>query len=491
MKTLKAIILLCVIALVSTSCFKDNDDSPITTLDINDFVWKGMNSWYFWQTEVSNLSDSKDDNFSEYQAYLNQYSNPEELFNSLRFQYGTTDRFSWFIEDYIQQELEFQGVTKSHGMKYQPVQINNNGDIIIYVRYVADNSPASAAFIKRGDIINAINGTAINTSNYNNIISSIYDDTVTLSFVSENAGTLTPTESKTIMATVLSENPIYLKKIFNNINNKKVGYLVYNAFRSSYNDELNDAFSYFKNENIDELILDLRLNGGGSVATSAYLASMIYSDAGVDRFANLKFNNKHSAEDGFYNFENTLNVFNTNSEKIGEQTINRLTTLNRLYVLTSSSTASASEMVINGLKPYMNSIKLVGTTTYGKNVGSITLYDSPKSDYQNKASANPNHNYAMQPIVFQIFNKNGESDYTQGFSPDIEVKEYEYWNSILPFGDENEVVLKAALDNIKGLTGKVIPSKKQPEFAKKLDFTIPNQKFETEMYIEKDYFEKE
>ena len=51
---------------------------------------------------------------------------------------------------------------------------------------------------------------------------------------------------------------------------------------------------------------------------------------------------------------------------------------------------------------------------------------------------------------FQIFNKNGESDYTQGFAPDIEVKEYDYWNNILPFGDENEVVLKAALDDIRG-----------------------------------------
>jgi C-terminal processing protease CtpA/Prc len=147
-------------------------------------------------------------------------------------------------------------------------------------------------------------------------------------------------------------------------------------------------------------------------------------------------------------------------------------------------------MVINGLKPYMNSVMVVGTTTYGKNVGSITLYDSPKTDYQNKSSANPSHKYAMQPIVFQIFNKNGESNYTQGFTPDIEVKEYEYWNNILPFGDENEVVLKAALDNIKGLTTKISTSKKQNVFAKKIELKIPNKKFENEMYIEKDFFNK-
>ncbi|CAH8290190.1 C-terminal processing protease CtpA/Prc [Mariniflexile fucanivorans] len=490
MKNLKNLAIILFISCLATSCFEDENDNQISTTEINDFVWKGMNSWYNWQSEVPNLADSKDDNSSEYQAFLNQTDNPEDFFNSLRFQYGTTDRFSWFIEDYVEQLKEFQGISISHGIRYQSVQINSNGDIIIYVRYVADNSPASSVNIKRGDIINAINGTVLNTSNFNNVVNGLYEDTVTLSFASENDGILTFLEEKTITATVIFENPVYLKKIFNDVNGKKVGYLVYNGFRTSYNDELNAAFSYFKNENINELILDLRLNGGGSVATSAYLSSMIYADANVEEFANLKFNSKHTEENGSYHFTNTLNVYDSNDNKIGTETINRLNTINNLYVLTSNSTASASEMVINGLKPYMNSVKLVGTTTEGKNVGSITLYDSPKTDYQDPSSANSSHSYAMQPIVFQISNKNGESDYTQGFAPDIEVKEYEYWNNILAFGDENEVVLKAALDDIKGVTGKISSSKKQL-FAKKLELTDTSKKFEKEMYIENDYFGKE
>ncbi len=487
MKILKALILLIAISFLTTSCFKDDDDTPISANSINDFVWKGMNSWYNWQSEVPNLSDAKDDNQSEYAAFLNQTSNPEEFFNGLRFQYGVIDRFSWFIEDYIEQQQEFQGIYKSHGIKYQAVQINNNGDVIMYVRYVADNSPASAANIKRGDIINAINGTVLNTSNFNNAANDLYEDTVKLSFVTESGGILTFLEDKTITATVVSENPIYLKKIFNDVNGKKVGYLVYNGFRTSYNDELNAAFSYFKNEGIDELILDLRLNGGGSVATSAYLSSMIYANAGVEEFASLEFNSKHTEENGSYFFSNTLNVFDSNDNKTGTEAINRLNTLNRLYVLTSNSTASASEMVINGLKPYMNSVKIVGTTTYGKNVGSITLYDSPATDYQDQSSANPSHTYAMQPIVFQIFNKNGESDYAQGFVPDIEVKEYEYWNNILPFGDENEAVLKAALDDIRGVTAKGISQKKME--SKFIDLPVLSEnKFEKDMYIDHTFF---
>lgn len=488
MKNLKALILIFIVTISTVSCFKDHDDNtkPASFTDINDFIWKGMNSWYNWQSNVPDLSDTKDDNTSEYTTFLNQIKNPEDFFNSLRFDYGVTDRFSWFIDDYIVQLQEFQGISTSFGFKLQSVQINNSGDIIIYVRYVADNSPASNANIKRGDIINGIDGTTINTSNFDNVVSKLSNETITLSFVSESGGTLTPIEDKTITSTVISENPVYLKKVFDNINGKKVGYLVYNGFRTSYNDELNDAFSFFKSENIDELILDLRLNGGGSVGTSAYLSSMIYANAGEEEFASLEFNSKHTNSSGSYFFSNTLNVYDANDNKIGTQAINRLNTINNLYVLTSRNTASASEMVINGLRPYMNAVKTVGSTTYGKNVGSIMLFDSPGSDYQDRASANPSHLNAMQPIVFQIFNKNGESDYTSGFTPDIEVLEYEYWNNILPFGDENEVVLKAALDDIRGLSSKTSSIKKQSN-TKNLELTS-QKKFEQEMYIDSDFF---
>ncbi len=491
MKNIKALILILALSICTVSCFKDNNDdtTPLSNTEINDFIWKGMNSWYNWQPNVPDLSDTKDDNTSEYNAFLNQFNNPEDFFNSLRFNYGVTDRFSWFIDDYIIQQQEFQGISKSFGISFQGVQINNSGDVIAFIRYVADNSPASDANIKRGDIISGVNGTSLNSSNYNQLITNLYtSETITLSFSSENGGVLSPIEEKTITSTVIYENPVYLTKVFDNINGKKVGYLVYNGFRSSYNDELNDVFSFFKNENIDELILDLRLNGGGSVNTSAYLSSMIYANAGEEEFASLDFNSKHTNENGSYFFSNTLRVYDANNNELGTETINRLNTINNLYVLISGSTASASEMVINGLKPYMDEVKLVGSTTYGKNVGSITLYDSPNTDFQDRASANPNHLNAMQPIVFQIFNKNGESNYTSGFTPDIEVLEYEYWNNILPFGDENEVVLKAALDDIRGITSKKSNIKKQSK-AKSLRLTSP-KKFEQEMYIDSNFFNR-
>ncbi len=477
---------LTILTLLFTGCI--NDTLITSDNEINDFVWKGMNSWYNWQSDVEDLADSKDDNNASYTSFLNSYAGPEELFDNLLFNYPNTDRFSWFVEDYEVQAQQFQGISKSFGFRLQAVIINDNNDIIFYVRYVAPNSPVSNAGIKRGDIFNAIDGVILNESNYDDIVGKLSNETIALSFVSESGGTLTFIEDKTITKDELTENPVHFKNLFNDINGKKVGYLVYNGFRSSYNDELNEAFAFFKAENIDELVLDLRLNGGGSVLTSSYLASMIYATAGTDIFAELRFNSKHTDQNGTYKFDNSLNVYNVNGDKTGTEAINRLNGLSQLYVLVSSSTASASEMIINGLKAFIP-VKVIGTTTFGKNVGSITLYDSPSSDYTNESTASKSHLNAMQPIVFQIYNKLGQSDYTQGFNPDIEVKEYQFWNNILPFGDENEVVLKAALDDIRGVSAKSFPTSLYKNM-KELEVLPLEKRFDKEMYIDHDFFEK-
>jgi len=475
-----------VLGLTFASCDKNDDPAPISNgLDkpINDFVWKGMNSWYNWQTNVPNLENTKDDDKDAYNTYLNGFAEPEDFFYSLLFDKGNTDRFSWIVDDFVALNNSFQGITKSFGIRLQAVQINSAGDIILYVRYVAPGSPADLAGIKRGDIINALDGVIMTATNYSAVSAKLSNETVTFSIVTEN-GTLIA--DKTITAVVISEDPVYFKKVFNDINGKKVGYLVYNSFRSSYNDELNTAFAYFKNEGIQELILDLRLNGGGSVLTSAYLASMVNAGAATETFAKLTFNAKHTNQNSSYTFQNKLNVYDVNGTKTGEENINRLTTINQLYVLTSGSTASASEMIINGLKPFMP-VKVIGTTTYGKNVGSITLYDSPSSDYTSESSANSAHLYAMQPIVFQIYNKLDQSDYTLGFVPNIEVKEYQFWNNILPFGDENEVVLKAALDDIRGVSAKQTKSLKYSEI-KEIEVSKLEKRFDKEMYITDEFF---
>ncbi|MCK5677728.1 MAG: carboxyl-terminal protease, partial [Flavobacteriaceae bacterium] len=115
----------------------DPDPKPTTVTlnnEINNFVWKGMNSWYNWNTDVVNLSNTKDDIQDDYYTFLNNYNDPEDLFYSLCYKYiGTVgeenavDRFSWFIEDYVVQNQQFQGISKSFGFRLQAVQINDEG----------------------------------------------------------------------------------------------------------------------------------------------------------------------------------------------------------------------------------------------------------------------------------------------------------------------------------------------------------------------------
>lgn len=465
-----------------TSCSSDDGDTSFVSEEnaINDFTWKAMNSWYNWQDSVNDLNDSKDDNTDAYNTYLNGFNTSEDLFESLKH---SEDDFSWFIDDYVAQQQSFQGISTTFGIRPSLVRVTDTDFIIMYIQHVSKESPAAIAGFKRGDIINAINGTVMTLDNYTTVLDGYSQTTAEFSFTESDG--LTFKESKTITQAVVEDNPVHFTTTFDDIGGKKVGYLVYNGFRSSYNDELNDAFGEFKAAGVQELVLDLRINGGGSVLTSAFLASMIHDAADENTvFGELRYNSKHSDSDAFVPFFDALFVYDDDGNYTGDQTINRLSGINTLYVLTSSGTASASEMIINGLRPFIE-VKIIGDTTTGKDEGSITLYDSPESDYTDVDTANSSHTMAMQPIVFKIYNNLGQSDYNDGFAPDIVVQEWNYWNNILPFGDEDEILLKTALDDIRGFAAKssliVNPSQK-------IGKELIQNKFEKEMYLESNFF---
>src|SRR5690606_11567216 len=174
----------------------------------------------------------------------------------------------------------------------------------------------------------------------------------------------------------------------------------------------NQAFGSLKVQNITHLVLDLRYNSGGSIATATKLASMITGQFTGQVFAKEQWNSKMHPH---YEQVNPQNLVSRFTASIGNAPINDLQ-LTTVYVLTSASTASASELVINGLKPYIDVVQ-IGDYTTGKNVGSVTLYDSPSFG---KRDRNPNHFYAMQPIVLKVVNKDGFGDYQQnGLAPDV------------------------------------------------------------------------
>ncbi|SHI51077.1 C-terminal processing protease CtpA/Prc, contains a PDZ domain [Mesonia phycicola] len=427
MKNKLAYLLILVIATSSlTSCFSDQDDEiqPASTLEIQDFVWRGLNIFYLYKEDISALDETNYASQAELDNFLDNYANPEDLFDALM---SSQDRFSFIVSDYTVLEDALAGTSKSNGMEYGLVQLQSTGEVFGYVRYVLPNTDAEDKGVERGMIFNRIDGTAITTENYSSLLAST---TYTIGLASFENSTLTELdETISLTKSEYTEDPVYIAKTIE-LADKNVGYLMYNAFNNNFDNTLNNAFANFKGEGITDLVIDLRYNGGGSIETSNDLASMVTGQFNGELFTTQVYNE---------NFDDVERLFN--NEVSTGATINSLN-LNKVYILTTGSTASASELIISSLLPYIEVVQ-IGTTTTGKFQGSVTLYDS--ADFS-RSDASINHKYAMQPLILKTVNANGYTDYVDGITPSIIVEE-DYAN-LGVLGDVNEPLLAAALNDV-------------------------------------------
>ncbi|GJH41783.1 peptidase S41 [Capnocytophaga sp. HP1101] len=416
-------------------------------LRVRDFIWKGLNTYYLWQADVPNLqnnrfgklADTKAGTNKAYTQFLRSFSDPEDLFyNGLLNRYGEIDRFSYITDDYTDLENQFKGITASVGINYAFGFVDQaKTKVYAVVRYVVPKSEAEQQGLQRGDLITTINGQTLNRSNYLQLL----QNTAVISFstyrIVNGKATLTG-KTYTLNQNQTPENPVLIHKVFNK-GGKKIAYLMYNAFVSDFDEALNDAFAEFKAEGVTDLILDLRYNGGGSVDSATYLASMITGQFNGQVFAVEKWNSKLQPFRG-----NEREYFTSNMVKGSRQVAINSLRLNKLYIITSKDTASASELVINGLKAYIDVVQ-VGETTTGKNQGSVTVYDY--TDRQNQVK-NPKHKWAMQPLVMKIENAKGVGDYVKGLEPDVYISEVV--NDLGALGDETEPLLARTLQEITG-----------------------------------------
>src|SRR5690606_23234339 len=111
--------LLIVVSFLNFSCFEDKDDTQVTASSVNDFVWKGMNLIYLYKDNVPSLANDAFNSNEAYASYLNGFSNPTDLFESLIYQRETVDRFSWIVDDYIALEQQLSGISTSNGMEFK------------------------------------------------------------------------------------------------------------------------------------------------------------------------------------------------------------------------------------------------------------------------------------------------------------------------------------------------------------------------------------
>ncbi|MGD1839812.1 MAG: S41 family peptidase [Thermonemataceae bacterium] len=372
---------------IVVSC-REDDPSP----SINDnedpyvFVYDIMQDVYFWNEEVPENVD------------IYSYATPFDLLDALIFR---EDRFTALFAN--GQEV-FELITSGESLDFGFGR-KRDEDGILRVAYVYPNTPAAQAGLVRGDKILKVNGTDITNP------ATGFQLTETTTFEIENIEE--EVRSVSITAINIKVDGIVYQEVLE-VEGTKVGYLVYEIF---LNDEasiagLLEVFATFKAQGVTEMVLDLRYNGGGSVAASLNLGSHLAPASAMGEvFVRQTFNERYTAENESLLFEEKINNLN----------------LSRLFVITTGSTAAASELIINGLRPFM-SVFTIGGQTSGKNVGSFAIL-------------NEAIDYLFLPIVFESQNANGNADYANGFTPDFtEIDDLER-----DFGDPQEASLAAAL----------------------------------------------
>jgi C-terminal processing protease CtpA/Prc len=400
-----------------------------TNADINTWIHEEMTINYLWPDKMPAL------------AKTSTSSNPMNYFYSILNDYPTTDRFSWIDSSVTDLINDINGFNIVLGIRVTPFLTDNTGvNVALVIAYVLKGSPAEKNGLKRGDIILSVDDQRVTSSNYNSVLQ---NQTLKLGLGAYSNKVFSSTgKSVTVTKVDLQTNPVLQDTVINWAG-KKVGYFAYLKFLGyvknpntgkvyNFDDSLRAVFGRFKDKGVNELVIDLRYNGGGSISTSDLLTNLMVKDLAsrVNTVMNKRQYNDALTKEIKKQYGEAALLTNFKMEA------NNISTLNRVFFLTSTGTASASELIINNLKPFMN-VVLIGEHTYGKNVGSFTISDDAKR-----------WNYGLQPITVKLLNALDQSDYgtVNGFLPD-----YALLDDVLPYkllGDPNETYFNKALSII-------------------------------------------
>ena len=397
---------LCV-GLLASSCKKETgvesntkpEPVPVSVADkMKDTVLLFSQDIYLWNTQIPSSFNPR------------SYTDPDKIMTAIRTYSQETgftqsvDRWSFAIKQAEWDNIS-SGVTQDFGLS---VFFFADGDL--RVKSVEKQSPAAKAGIRRGWRITKLNGNAnITNSNADFIVQQVFSSTITSFTFQKPDGSSTDIQ---LNAATYQENPIFLDTVYTN-GSQKTGYLVFNSFLGDtaqiYN-QFQRIFNRFSQEGISDLIIDLRYNGGGYVTVQSKLANyLVPSTANGSLMMKQEFNNNNKQYNSstFFSKAGAIN-------------------LSRIFFIVSNNTASASELLINNLKPYMD-VKLVGpSNTYGKPVGYFPI---------------PVEDWYIFPVSFRTTNKNGSGNYFNGILLDKQVGD----GLNKDWGDKDEAALSSVL----------------------------------------------
>ena len=377
-------VLLAITAIYFTSCKKEKENDPDIVMTHQQlsmkFIQDVMNEIYYWN-ETAPHPD---------------YMNYDDIYKFFESSLVKQDRWSWMTDGATFTAAE-TGVYTSYGVSLGQA-IEYYKDKTVYVRYVYKDSPFDKAGVTRGWAIEKINGVAVKTLVTNGSFNTEFNkDGNTFTFKDTNGKEREIKINKSaIQATSVIASKVFDKTDYSWLS-QPVGYINYLTFNQNMTNEVKEAVAKVKQSGAKHLILDLRYNGGGSLKVSALLASLIANkECDGKVLVQTKHNSKYSSWDK--KKESTYKI---------ERTPESLD-LDDIYVISGKGTASASEIIINGLKPLMN-VTQVGQTTYGKPNGMYVYF------YPTRAKV---PDYVFLPICFYSVNSLGKGDYDNGLAPD-------------------------------------------------------------------------
>ena len=432
------IVMLCVSCMQQPYSGMDVPSSgrPISEDAIISYIDQRLEQEYYWLDEVK----EKRSMFNRRLAWDEYLSNALSKLttNEDDGSYNSKGQRSYY--SYIREVTATRAETLGFGIRlhYTILIVDDNQRLGFVVETVYPDSPAEKAGIKRGDIITKVGGAFIDSSNYVGLFNSIQAPVVSsLTLSLRRRSDSSADYVATVERATYHETPIAHYEVIDVEDyNKRIGYLSYLGFESEYNKELTDVLTYFAAEGIGELILDLRCNGGGALTSAQLLCSAIVPSSyegqtlcTIER----NRNNAVSSQSDTFKLENTGKLLN----------------LERVTVICSDYSASASELVIMGLRGMDFPVRVIGATTEGKNCG---------MDVTHKRINGKELEYA--PITFMCFNAKGFGDWGEGITPDIDLTSESNISGVydeyypLPYTDwgdsRRDIALAVALADITG-----------------------------------------
>jgi C-terminal processing protease CtpA/Prc len=433
------------------ACKKDHGDpvTPITdgpsgtAVSSKDSMYFIFKDEYLWNDVIPDSATFKPNSYSSVNAMFNALISYKKDAGGRNM-----DKYGFLDNGAVAGEIG-EGIAGDFGL-----EIDYNTSTDLRVIYVYQNSPAYQQGVRRTWQITAVNGNSNvqydgpNGANVQRIINAVYNsNSVSITFKKPDGTSVTVT----LNTAQYNINPVLYSNVLN-LGGKKIGYLVFNQFiaKDKTKASIDAAFSGF-GSGVTDLVVDLRYNGGGSVETAEYLANLIApSSVGANGttlmykevFNSNLTNHQYSKYLGDLKvpgasytwgdvFDDWVNHPNFYFEKTGSLNISNV------VFIGTGSTASASELLINILKPYMN-VKLVGDTTYGKPVGFVGIHVG---------------GYDMYAVSIWSKNAQGQGDYFNGMFPtDAPVPaDQEYEDYSKDWGSTSEIYLRRALKQL-GIT---------------------------------------